>query len=338
MQVYPGQVQMQPMGYGQQQVMYGQPQGQVGYNQVQPQMMMQQPMMQQPMMQQPMMQPMMQPGMAVAPMPMMQQPMGGVMMAPMGQPGVMMMPAPMYSTDPFGPLAGMDLLIVDQQYDALEAITGIEGKNKYKVFTRHGLKYFAQEESGACSRCCLGPHVGLTVYYRSIDKNGPEVLRLEKPFMCCCPVLLPCCQKEATLKINNGTETVAYFQQPLFGGCFTPTIDIYDRQGGSKLGYMTGPCCCVGGFCDSNFEVFNASGASVAKFQRMGVSDMGDAAKLMTSDADRFGINFDPNLDLKLKSLMLGIVIFLDYLYFEVCACKCFLLIRYVAHQLFVSE
>jgi hypothetical protein len=260
----------------------------------------------------------------------------GMMMQPIAQAGLMMMaPAPMYSADPFAPLVNMDMLIVDQQYDVLEAITGIEGKNKYKIYTRHGLKYFAQEESEPCARCCLGPHVGLTVYYRSIDKNGPEVLRLEKPFMCCCPVLLPCCQKEATLKINNGMDTVAYFQQPMFGGCFTPTIDIYDRQGGSKIGYMTGPCCCVGGFFDDKFEVFDATGSSVAKFQRMGASDVGDVAKFLTSDADRFGIHFDPTLDLKLKSLVLGIVIFLDYLYFEVillCAVHLFLLIRNVCH------
>jgi hypothetical protein len=279
--------------------------------------------------------PMAQPGYMMAPPGvMMVQP--GMMMQPIAQAGLMMMaPAPMYSADPFAPLVNMDMLIVDQQYDVLEAITGIEGKNKYKIYTRHGLKYFAQEESEPCARCCLGPHVGLTVYYRSIDKNGPEVLRLEKPFMCCCPVLLPCCQKEATLKINNGMDTVAYFQQPMFGGCFTPTIDIYDRQGGSKIGYMTGPCCCVGGFFDDKFEVFDATGSSVAKFQRMGASDVGDVAKFLTSDADRFGIHFDPTLDLKLKSLVLGIVIFLDYLYFEVillCAVLLFLLIRNVCH------
>jgi hypothetical protein len=331
---YYGQVQMQPQ-MAQPMMMQGQPmmmqQGQpMMMQQGQPMMMQQgQPMMMQqgqPMMMQqgqPMMmqqgQPMMMQG---QPMMMQGQPMMGqpVMMAgqPMvAQPMVMMM-GPQYSPDPYLPLLGADMIMVDQQYDVLEAITGIEGKNKYKIYTRQGLRYFAQEESGACSRCCLGPHVGLTVYYRSIDKNGPEVMRLEKPFMCCCPVLLPICQKEATLKVNNGSTTVAHFQQPMFGGCFTPQIDIFDQAGGTKVGQLTGPCCCVGGLCESKFEVFNASGTSVAKFERAGVDSFGDAGKLLTSDADRFAINFDPNLDQKVKAHMMGAIIFLDYLYFEV--------------------
>ena len=317
MQVYPAPMMQQQMG-GQPMMMQQQPM----MMQQQPMMMQQQPMMQQPMMQQPMMQ--QQPMMMQQQPMMMQQPMAGQTAVMMQQPmmaqpmmmGQQMMMQPQYNTNPYAVLELADVLIVDEQINLMEAITGIEGKNKYKIYTRHGLQFFAHEESSFCGRCFCGPNVEAKVYFKSMDQFGPNMFLMEKPFMCCCPALLPFCQKESTFKEVNG-NAVGYFQVPMFGGCCVPTVDMYDKSGGTKIGQLTGPCCCIGGLCDSKFTVTNATGVQVATFQRMGVDSMGDAARMMLTSADRYSMQFAPNVDPRLKANLLGMIIFLDYLFFE---------------------
>ena len=86
--------------------------------------------------------------------------------------------------------------------------------------------------------------------------QGHTVLQIVKPYRCCCPAVLPCCQKEATVYRNRGKDLleVGYIQQPLFAGCLRPSLDIYDKKEGARVGSVTGPICCIGGqFCSTHW-------------------------------------------------------------------------------------
>ena len=183
------------------------------------------------------------------------------------QQGVQMMPMqplqqPIFAycapENPWLPLQTCSEIFVEQQIGIIEAIThgAYEEANKYKIFANTaGLAYFAVEESSCMSRCFCAPNHELTVHFYSVNRNGPELFKMLKPFKCCCPACAPCCQKEATVTAVNGSP-IAYFQQPCFGGCCTPVLDAYESQGGKKIGTLSGPFCCIGGLCCStNFQV-----------------------------------------------------------------------------------
>ena len=222
----------------------------------------------------------------------------------------------------------------------MESTTGVEEKNKYKIFSRQGLQFYAQEETGLCSRMCCGASAEAKVYFKPMNTptlDVPPVFMMEKPFMCCCPVLLPYCQKEATFKEANG-NVIGFFQLPLFGGCCIPTIDMFDRAGGTKIGQLTGPCCCVGGgCCRTKFTVSTAAGVQVATLERQRIDSLGNTVETLILPMlsptfaeqcnanhshlplprSRFIMHFNPNVDPHLKANLLGSFIFIDYLFFE---------------------
>ena len=129
-----------------------------------------------------------------------------------------------------------------------------------------------------------------------IESHGNDVAVIEKPFMCCCPALLPCCLKEATIfRINNGSrEEVGYLRQPYFGGCIEPVIDVFNKKGGELNGKVKGPCLCLGGFCSSNFKFYDAKGFEHAKIKRDGVAQKGILRSSATT-SDRYELSFEDN-------------------------------------------
>ena len=93
-------------------------------------------------------------------MPMTQQPQA------MGPPGASggMMPAPQAAMVPANCPPGLeyltqiDQLIVKQKVELLEAFTGFETNNKYKIKNSMGQDvYKAEEDTDCCTRQCCGP-------------------------------------------------------------------------------------------------------------------------------------------------------------------------------------
>ncbi|XP_047731728.1 phospholipid scramblase 1 isoform X2 [Prionailurus viverrinus] len=116
---------------------------------------------------------------------------------PGGRAGVPWMPAP---PPPSGCPPGLeylsqiDQILVHQQIELLEVITGFETNNKYEIKNSFGQKiYFAVEDTDCCTRNCCGASRPFTM--RIIDNMGQEVITLERPLRCdsCC---CPCCLQE----------------------------------------------------------------------------------------------------------------------------------------------
>ena len=220
--------------------------------------------------------------------------------------------------NPWGALAMSNSMVIEQEMELLEVMTGgaMETANRYRIYTDNaGLQFWAMEESDCCSRQCLAPNHSLVLNVHSINQHGPLLFKIEKPFKCCVAAIAPPCQKEATIKLTND-QVVGYIQQPLCGGGFTPTLNIYDHEGGTQVGTLTGPCL-LGSLCSTTFQLSDMNGKNIATFQKKGVSSMGDFVKASLSDADKFSLDWHQPVDLKLKSIMVGTVLFLDYLFFE---------------------
>ena len=74
-------------------------------------------------------------------------------------------------------LASVDHLLIKQHVEMLEAFTGWESANKYRVFNTLGQDvFYAKEDNDCCTRMCCGP--GRPFEMNIVDNLGREVIHL----------------------------------------------------------------------------------------------------------------------------------------------------------------
>ena len=101
----------------------------------------------------------------------------------------------------------VDQLIIKQQVEILEAFTGFETANKYKVLNSIGQDvFYAKEDTDCCNRQCCGP--GRSFEMNILNNQMLEVLHLVRPLRCqsCC---FPCCLQE--LEVYSIQLELIYF-------------------------------------------------------------------------------------------------------------------------------
>jgi len=247
------------------------------------------------------------------PMPQGYGPYGGQGMAP-GYPPVMQQPQPqpMMVPDDCPPglqyLAMVDQLIVKQQVELLEAFTGFETANKYKVLNTMGQEvYFAKEDTDCCNRMCCGPSRPFDM--NITDGQGTEVIHLYRPLRCqgCC---FPCCLQR--IEVSSPPGTIIGTIEQNWSLC-APSFSILDQSGEPVL-EIEGPCLPCSCFGDVEFEI-----KPVGSDEKVGriTKQWSGLAKEAFTDADNFGINFPIDLDVKVKATLLGALFLIDYMYFE---------------------
>ena len=215
--------------------------------------------------------------------------------------------SPQSTTYPHGLeyLMALDYLFVMQKVELLEAFTGFETKNKYSVVNVRGEPvFYVAEESSCCARCCLGSSrpCELEVF----DNTRKQILRMVRPFRCdsCC---CPCCLQE--LEVYSGDTLLGSVTQDW--SLWQPSFSVRDASGETVL-TIRGPWikCCV----NVSFKVRSADGEhKVGEIKKQWT---GLGAELFT-DADHFGISFPLDLDVKMKAVLLGACLLIDFMYFE---------------------
>nr|XP_060623746.1 phospholipid scramblase 2-like [Anolis sagrei ordinatus] len=244
------------------------------------------------------------------------QPMGyqGAYGAPpvQGQPnGAMWMPAPPPPANcPPGLeyLSQIDQILIHQQIELLEILTGFETCNKYEIKNSLGQRvYFAAEESDCCTRNCCGPSRPFTM--KIMDNMGQEVIELLRPLRCssCC---FPCCLQELEVHAPPGTP-VGYIKQT-----WSPCLPKFTIQNAAREDVLkiVGPCIVCSCCSDIDFEVMSKDEKNtVGKISKQWTGFVREAF----TDADNFGIQFPQDLDVKMKAVMLGACFLIDFMFFE---------------------
>jgi len=206
-------------------------------------------------------------------------------------------------------LTMVDQLIVKQQMEVLELVTGFETKNKYKVMNSMGQQvYFAKEDTGCCNRQCCGP--GRAFDMNITDNSGQEVIHLNRPLRCqaCCFL---CCLQEMEVSSPPGTVIGSIEQK---WSILYPRFVIKDETGTPvlKIEGPLCPCSCFGS--DVEFKVLSTqTGEQVGMITKQWTGILKEAF----TDADNFGINFPLDLDVKVKATLLGALFLIDFMYFE---------------------
>ncbi|XP_045150969.1 phospholipid scramblase 1 [Echinops telfairi] len=205
-------------------------------------------------------------------------------------------------------LCQIDQLLIHQQVELLEVLTGFETNNKYEIKNSLGQRvYFAVEDTDCCTRNCCGPGRPFTM--KILDNMGREVMMLERPLRCssCC---CPCCLQEIEIQAPPGVP-VGYVIQTWHPCLPKFTIQNEKREEVLKIAGPCVVCSCCG---DVDFEIKSLDEESVVgKLSKHWTGFVKEAF----TDADNFGIQFPLDLDVKMKAVMLGACFLIDFMFFE---------------------
>ncbi|KAG0715728.1 Phospholipid scramblase 2 [Chionoecetes opilio] len=211
------------------------------------------------------------------------------------------MPAPSVGNCPPGLeyLTQLDQMLVKQKVELLEAFTGFETANKYKVLNTMGQQlYYAKEDSDCCTRNCCGPLRPFDM--KILDNNQMEVMHLNRPLACtsCC---FPCCLQSLEVSSPPGTVIGTVKQD---WSILKPKFSVCNASGDVIL-RIEGPLCTCSICGDVEFTVLSAEGdVPVGKISKQWTGLVKEAF----TDADNFGISFPMDLDVKMKATLLGAV------------------------------
>eukprot|EP00092_Neocalanus_flemingeri_P083446 GFUD01104737.1.p1 GENE.GFUD01104737.1~~GFUD01104737.1.p1 ORF type:complete len:277 (-),score=75.24 GFUD01104737.1:96-926(-) len=228
--------------------------------------------------------------------------------------------SPKYSSVGLEELAKTDRVLVQQlaEYSESTCTCGYEGENQFEVTDRFGHQIFLAEEDSACCfrQCCeslRGFEMTLT------DRQGKPSVKISRPLRCdnCC--VCPCFTQEMTVECPAG-NLAGRVEQSI--SLFTPTYVIKDRHGEEKF-VIEGPtsfCSCFKSCCkccrgrDVVFRIVEISSerqvGSISK-------KWNGVLKDVLTTADRFSIDFPPDIDVEFKVTLLAATFLIDYLHFE---------------------
>lgn len=232
-----------------------------------------------------------------------------------------------YVQDPMTELASCPSLLIRQEPEFLETMTGCEMPNIYHVFGRSplGFRYLfkCMEKSSCFSRkFCPSTNRPMDldiIHCNSIDQLGmgyttPFAI-MRKPYMCtmCC-----LCRPEINVTLSSSGKNIGKIIHT-FTLC-DPTFDLYDSTGTIKY-IVTGSCCqcallCPGILGKTDRGLFDILEAGTNTKVGTITKEPANLSELVT-DADTYIVNFPPNANANDKLLLMGLTLLLDYQYFE---------------------
>ncbi len=151
------------------------------------------------------------------------------------QPGALPPPLPTNCPPGLEYLAMVDRILVQQNVEIAEVLTGIEFANRYLVMDCFGMPvYYAAEESDFCERQCCGPRRGFLLH---ITNNiGQDVINCRREFRCCagcCCACADCCRHQLFIEAPPG-QRIAQILQQTAASCRTD-LAIFDTRGTMQL-------------------------------------------------------------------------------------------------------
>ena len=192
-------------------------------------------------------------------------------------------------------LQNIDTLLISQQKEWGEILTGFEQKNKYAVMDLQGNDlYFVAEEGGSfIGRLFLKALRPFTLSV--MNRDGSEVIKIKRPFK----LIFHECQVYDSGGMLLGTVKWRF-------AIFRRKYSILDPQG-IEIYNLFGPF-----FRPWTFRILK-DGSEQGKI----VKRWSGFLKEGFTDADNFGIQFPGDWNVKLKALFLGAVFLIDFVHFE---------------------
>ena len=243
-------------------------------------------------------------------------------------PNMMLQPVQyVFVQDPMGELANCTGVLIKQEPELFEQLTGCETANRYHVFgqTHQGSKYLfkCKEKSGWCMRnCCASKqrefdmdiiHISSPNQMQNYSKSFANAY---KPFKCTMGCL---CRPELIVSLNDGNIKVG----SAIHACTicNPEFEILDSN--NQIKYIVSASCCQAGLifpnslCGKCYEVaFDIMNPGTSEVVGHIIKKTAELDELVT-DADSYQVNFPQNASPYDKLLIIALGLMIDYQYFE---------------------
>ena len=217
-------------------------------------------------------------------------------------------------------LAMMDDLIIQQKVELLEAVTGFETANEYKLLDTSGNKIFsAKEKTDILTRSFWGSCRPFEI--NILNNQGEEVLHLVRPLNCCSLQELEVIflerktnfvfvyQSPFQVQSHRGTVIGSVKQQPW--SFFYPNLLVKNETGDPVL-RIDGPLCVSSCFGDVIFTLRSLdSGEEVGKITK----NWSGLGKEAFTDEDNFAVSFPQHIDVKVDRIYHNIMFSNYYLF-----------------------
>ena len=229
-------------------------------------------------------------------------------------------------------ISSLNGIFVKQRMNMMEVVTGCEMENIFDIFQKHPNKekitgkriWRALEESTCVQRNCVQQNCRsfrvkiMNMLGGTLD-NPPTVLRMERP--CTCTSL--CLNRPfITMNYTENNENVYLGKISDPYNAFKIIFEIFDNQ--NKPIYKIETYCvqcgvvcrgCPCGPCERvSFQVVDLRTGQIlppiTKLNQICLKDF-------INDSDNFSMEFPPSSSWEEKSLLLGAILFLDYMMFE---------------------
>lgn len=237
---------------------------------------------------------------------------------PAGGPNVVMtgmwmqMPAPIPGC-PTGLeyLHALDQLVCHQKVDVAEIFVNWECANRYAILTKQGQQvYYAFEESDMCLRQLCKNQRSFVLHI--VNNLNQEVFTIRRPLKfcadgCCWCAFSNCCSQELSVYLPDGIP-LGHVQQGC--ACCSHEFRIYD---GNRQHQLTVTGRAIFACCSVEYQVKSRDGKLLGKIQKK-FSGVGEE---FFTNADKFGVQFPEDLDVKLKAVLIGAMFLIDFMVFE---------------------
>ena len=227
-------------------------------------------------------------------------------------------------------LININEIVIKQEADILEAVTGCQEPNNYHVygklpsgekiyifkcreFSSCGMRYF-------CPVNCREFSMRIKLAFEEDENTEDEefedsLININKD--CKCPCLC-CIRPDMDIIISENNEKLGKIEQAF--SCCDPVFNIYDKND-NKIFYIEADCCQCGLMCRNNFM----GKTDEANFFIYNINDYSNpignickkAAKSMFSIADNYLVDFPTKATFEEKILLTIAGIMIDYQYFE---------------------
>lgn len=196
-------------------------------------------------------------------------------------------------------LAAVSQLVIHQKKEWTEILAGFEGKNRYTVLDSFGNELYSAVETGGSllARWFLRAWRPFTI--EILDRVGQRLLRVERPFRFY--------YHEASIEDANGRR-LGTLRRELSLLRRIYHVDTAESAGGAHGSFsLYGPL-----LKPWTFEI-RRGGVAVGTIRKK----WSGLLKESFSDADNFGIEFDPSFTTDEKALFLGALFLIDFVHFE---------------------
>lgn len=249
---------------------------------------------------------------------------------PIVQPTVLPYMNYVYCRNPLVDIANCTGVVIKQEPELQEAVSGCETPNRYHVFAEslNGLIYMFKcvERSGCCMRhFCMSSLRAFNMEIRHIpsimayaQNAGSPFASAKKPFKCNC---ICCSRPEMNVTMSGDSQQIFGKIRMPWTAC-NPKFEVYD--GNDELKYVVTASCCQCGICcagtkcgkysEANFDIF---ADKECKHKTGNIyRKVADAIELSTK-ADTYQVNFPDQATPQEKIALIGLGLMIDYQYFE---------------------